>query len=50
VGPHDFDRVEQLDGRYVLVCACGWCSAPSAHAGAVGVEWDDHLEEVGVAR
>jgi hypothetical protein len=40
---HRFDRVEADRGAYVLVCSCGWRSAPSSSAEVVGSEWDDHL-------
>lgn len=40
---HQFDRVEHRTD-YVLVCSCGWRSAPSESAGDVGEEWDRHLE------
>jgi hypothetical protein len=40
---HRFDRVEADRDAYVLVCSCGWRSAPSPSAEVVGSEWDGHL-------
>jgi hypothetical protein len=40
---HDFERIEEPQpGRYVLVCSCGWRSAPSDRAKVVSEEWDEH--------
>jgi hypothetical protein len=50
LGGHDFERVEEHDGRYVLVCECGWASAPAVSAGAIGEEWDVHRSAVGAVR
>jgi hypothetical protein len=44
VGDHGFDRLEHLDGRYVIVCECGWRSSAEESAEIVGNEWDEHLE------
>jgi hypothetical protein len=43
---HSFSRVDDEEGLYVLVCACGWRSSPRYRAAAVGGEWDEHLAEV----
>ena len=49
MGDHGFDRLEHdTDGRYVIVCECGWQSDAESTAGAVGVEWDAHRELAGV--
>jgi hypothetical protein len=46
---HEFDRVEERVGGFVLVCACGWASAPSLSAEVVGTEWDRHRAEAGIS-
>ena len=45
VAPHGFDRVEEIDGAYVLHCACGWRSVPHPLAAVVGTAWDEHLSD-----
>jgi hypothetical protein len=45
VGDHRFDRLEHdRDGRYVVICTCGWSSSADTSAEAVGHEWDVHRE------
>jgi hypothetical protein len=39
---HDCADVDEIDGLYVLRCACGWQSSPARSAEAVGGEWDAH--------
>jgi len=46
VATHEFERVEQVDGSYVLVCACGWRSPADPSAAVVGTSWDRHLTVV----
>jgi hypothetical protein len=46
---HEFDRVEERDGGFVLCCACGWESGTSRSAEAVGTDWDRHRMEVGAS-
>ena len=45
VATHEFERVEEIDGSYVLVCACGWRSPADPSAAVVGTSWDEHLAE-----
>jgi hypothetical protein len=45
--PHDFDRVDEADGGFVLRCTCGWASMPSRSAEVVGTAWDGHRRDVG---
>jgi hypothetical protein len=43
VRDHGFDRLEHhADGRYVIVCECGWRSEADPSAEVVGNEWDEH--------
>jgi hypothetical protein len=45
VGDHGFERLEHdADGRYVIVCRCGWRSVADTSAEIVGHEWDEHRE------
>jgi hypothetical protein len=46
---HEFDRVVERAGRFVLRCACGWESEPSRSAEVVGTDWDRHRAEVGIS-
>jgi len=45
--PHNFDRVDEVGGGFVLRCACGWASIPSRSAEVVGTAWDGHRRSVG---
>ena len=47
---HDFERVELVGDRYVLVCECGWRSRHDESAAAIGEEWDRHRLTVGSTR
>ena len=39
---HHVDHVEVRNGRYVLVCGCGWRSPAERKAGDAGQAWDAH--------
>lgn len=44
MGDHGFARLEHhADGRYVIVCGCGWSSTANDSAEVVGNEFDEHL-------
>ena len=50
MGDHGFDRLEHHDdGRYMIVCSCGWRSSADPSAEVVGSELDDHLQLVRAA-
>jgi hypothetical protein len=37
-------RIEMTDGKYVVVCKCGWRSAPGFLVVDAAAEWQRHLE------
>jgi hypothetical protein len=37
-----------IGGGWQISCLCGWVSGTSKHMEWIGLEFDDHLREVGI--